>query len=238
MKAIILAAGAGRRLGVTGPKSMIDISGQSIIHRQLDAFRAVGVDDFVIVTGYEQDRLKAHLADQLGRFIYLENPRYGETNTVYSLYLARAHINDTFYYANADVLFDYRLTERLEQAPCDSALAVQAKPCGEEEVKVVVREQRIARIGKKLDPAECLGEFVGVARFGRELSTAFVEALRITVEDEGNVNDYFERAVDRLCDAWTLTPVNINDLPCIEIDFPEDLHKARHLIAPLLATRS
>ena len=92
---------------------MIDIGGQSIIHRQLSAFRAVGVDDFVIVTGYEQDQLKAHLADQRGRFTYIENPRYGETNTVYSLYLAREHITDTFYYANADVLFDRRLTERV-----------------------------------------------------------------------------------------------------------------------------
>ncbi len=234
MKAIILAAGAGRRLGATGPKSMIDIGGQSIIHRQLSAFRAVGVDAFVIVTGYEQDQLKAHLADQTGRFTYIENPRYGETNTVYSLYLAREHITDTFYYANADVLFDHRLTTRLEKSRCASALAVQAKPCGEEEVKVIVRDHHIVRIGKKLDPAVCLGEFVGVARFGRELAPAFVEALRITVEDEVNVTDYFERAVDRLCDAWELTAININDLPCIEIDFPEDLEKARQQVAPRL----
>ncbi len=234
MKAIILAAGAGRRLGATGPKSMIDIGGQSIIHRQLAAFRAVGIEDFVIVTGYEQDRLKTHLADQTGRFTYIENPRYGETNTVYSLYLARGHIDDMFYYANADVLFDRRLAERLDKARCASALAVQAKPCGEEEVKVIVQNNLITRIGKKLDPAACLGEFVGIARFGGEVAAAFVEALRITVEDEGNVTDYFERAVDRLCDAWELTAVNINDLPCIEIDFPEDLEKARHQVAPLL----
>ena len=55
-----------------------------------------------------------------------------------------------------------------------------------------------SRIGKKLEPAECLGEFIGVARFGSDLAPAFADTLTTLVESEGVVNDYFERAVDRL----------------------------------------
>jgi choline kinase len=234
MKAIILAAGAGRRLGVADPKCMVDVRGVSIIHRQLGAFRAAGVDDFVIVVGHERDRLRQHLAGQAGRFTWVVNERYARTNTIYSLYLAREHITDTFYYANADVVFDRRLINRLRGAPCPSVLAVDRGICGEEEVKVIVRDGRVARLGKELAPDECLGEFVGVARFGAELAPPFVDALTALVERENVVTDYFERAVDRLCADWELCPVDIGDLPCIEIDFPEDLDRARSEIAPRL----
>jgi len=234
MKAIILAAGAGRRLGLSGPKCMIDIAGRSIIHRQLAAFRAGGVNEFVIVVGHEQEQLREHLADQPGSFTFIVNRRYAETNTVYSLYLARKHINDTFYYANADVVFDRRLIERLQESPTASALAVETAHCAEEEVKVIVMDDKIVRISKQLNPADCLGEFVGVARFGKELSSAFVEELVSAVEDDGVINEYFEYAVDHLCRDWTLSPVDISDLPCKEIDFPEDLHDARTQIAPRL----
>ncbi len=104
--------------------------------------------------------------------------------------------------------------------------------CGEEEVKVIVRNGRITRISKQLDPADCLGEFVGVARFGVELSAAFVNALETCVVVENAVTDYFERAVDRLCPDWVLTPVDVSDLPCIEIDFPEDIARAQSEILP------
>jgi choline kinase len=115
-----------------------------------------------------------------------------------------------------------------------TALAVDVAACGAEEVKVIVRNERIIRISKRLDPADCLGEFVGVARFGVELSAAFVNALETCVEIENEVTDYFERAVDRLCPDWVLTPVDVSDLPCIEIDFPEDLTRARDEILPRL----
>lgn len=235
MKAIILAAGAGRRLGTTDPKCMLQVGDESIIHRQLAAFRAVDVDEFVVVVGHEQEQLRRHLAGQPGRFTYVVNERYAATNTIYSLYLARDQIDDTFFYANADVVFDRRLTERLVATTgAATALAVDVATCGAEEVKVIVRDGRIARISKQLDPAECLGEFVGIARFGAELSAAFVSALETCVEIENAVTDYFERAVDRLCLDWVLTPIDVSDLPCIEIDFPEDLTRARDEILPRL----
>ncbi len=291
MRAIILAAGTGRRLGLDSPKSMIEVAGRSILRRQIDAFASVGVDDFVVVVGYQRERIVEHLTGLPGRFTFVANDRFAETNTVYSLYLARSYIPGGFFYANADVVFDARLVQRLAAPPAppsepeapardrlsepraeargqvaeatapglgvepaagrpgpratawgsdarldvsSAALAVVVGRCAEEEVKVIVREGRIVRIGKKLDPADCLGEFVGVARFGADLAAAFVAALETCVERENAVNDYFERAVDRLCDAWPLAPVDVSDLPCIEIDFPEDLARAQQEIVPQL----
>jgi len=234
MKAIILAAGAGKRLGLTTPKSMLEVGGISIIHRQLSAFRAIGIQEFVIVVGYAQHQLRAHLADQPGTFTFIVNERYAETNTIYSLYLARHEMEDTFYYANADVVFDVRLTERLHRAPTANVLAVRVGPCDEEEVKVIVHQGRIVRISKKLDPDACCGEFLGVAKFAKELLPAFRQTLTNLIETAHVVNDYFEKAVDDMCDDWILVPTDVTDLPCCEIDFPEDLAFAQTHLAPRL----
>lgn len=234
MKAVILAAGTGRRLGLDYPKCMADVDGTSIIGRQLAAFTAAGVAEYVIVVGYKQEQLRRHLENLPGRFTFIVNERYAETNTIFSLYLARGEMTGPFYYANADVVFDRRLLDRLNAAAGPAALAVQPGTCGEEEVKVVVRDGRILRIGKRLDPALCFGEFLGVARFGEQAAEPLAAMLKRYIESKGVVADYFERAVNRLCAHWVLTPVDVGDLPCCEIDFPEDLAFARQQLAPRL----
>jgi choline kinase len=97
-------------------------------------------------------------------------------------------------------------------------------------VKVIVDDnQRIWRIGKKLNPADCLGEFVGVAKFGSSLTTDFSNSLKAVI-DEGLQMSFFEAAVDRILDQHALYSVDISKIPVIEIDFPEDLKKAREIV--------
>jgi choline kinase len=237
MTCIILAAGMGRRLHAGVPKCLIDIAGTSILKRQIAAFRAAGVTRFVIVIGYEHERIRSHLADDPGPFTFVVNDRYTETNTIYSLYLAREHFGTEFFYANGDVLFDRRLPQALHKRGHStfSTMAIKPGHCGQEEVKAVVQGGRIVRIGKQLDPARSLGEFVGVARFAGEIIPAFTRMLVQCVEVEGIVGDHFEQAVDRLClGGHPVLPVDVGDLPCGEIDFPEDLRHAVNDIAPRL----
>lgn len=240
MKAIILAAGAGRRLGLSYPKCMAEVGGTSIVRRQVASFRNAGVDEFVVVVGFQREQLEAHLTGLTGlpgRLTFVFNERYAETNTLYSLYLAREHMTGSFYYANADVVFDRRLVERLREEPAATALAVRFGECGLEDVKVQIESGRIAHIGKGLARAVCQGEFVGVARFGADLAPAFVETLAASVERGGEtaVKAYFEEAVDTLCGQWPMSAVDIGDLPCCEVDFAADLVLARSAIAPLLS---
>ncbi len=195
---------------------------------------AEGIDEFVIVVGYERDRVREHMAGCPGRFTFVVNERFASTNTIYSLYLARSHLADACWYANADVVFDRRLIRRLAGVSAGSPLAFEMHPCGEEEVKVIVRDGRIARIGKGLPPGEAAGEFMGIARFDGDVAPALARALSELVERQGVVADYFERAVDRLCGDFVLTAADISDLPCHEIDFPGDLETARREIAPRL----
>ena len=228
MKAIILAAGIGRRLGLAVPKCMAEIGGKSIIHRQLDAFQAVGITDYVVVSGFEQDRLRRHLADYPGRITCITNDRFAETNTLYSLYLARDQMAGGFFYANADVIFDRRLVERLLAPATQTTLAIRLGPCGQEDVKVTLDKGRVIRIGKELDPANTTSECLGVAQFGIDLIANFVQTLTMQVEREERTGEYFEFAVDRLCAGGQVFAVDVSDLPCGEVDFPADLVIARN----------
>jgi len=243
MTAIILAAGMGRRLAMGVPKCLIEIAGSSILKRQIGAFRTVGVSHFVIVIGHRGQEIRQHIADESGRFTFVVNERFAETNTLYSLYLARDHFGSGFFYTNGDVVFDRRLASRLAESTHATVMAVKPGRCGHEEVKVTVEpglapdgsHARIARIGKHLDPERAWGEFIGPARFGAGIIPAFREILTHCVEHEGIVGDLFESAIDRLCMVGhEIMGIDIGDLPCGEIDFPEDLEYARRELASLL----
>ena len=87
MRAVILAAGRGSRMGAFGearPKCLIELAGKALLDRQLAALSAGGVSELGIVRGYR--------AEMLARpgLVCFENPRWAETNMVMSLAAAEA----------------------------------------------------------------------------------------------------------------------------------------------------
>ena len=60
--AVILAAGAGSRLGFR-PKGLISVSGEPLLRRHLRLLSAVGVDELVVVLGHHAEQLVPLLED-------------------------------------------------------------------------------------------------------------------------------------------------------------------------------
>jgi len=240
MNAIILAAGRGMRLNsgdrAAIPKCMEDINGISIMHYQIKNCLLSGIERFVIVVGYKKEVLIEHVYEVLKpeQVMFIENERYAETNTLYSLWLTSEYMCESFIYFNADVLFHPDLLEKLFIESSESLLLIEKKPVGEEEVKVVCKNGRITRINKQINPTEAEGEFIGIGKFAEKDSTLFIESLTKGVE-MGQHNNYFEWAVDLMCPQTKLVPVYTDELPCIEIDFPDDLKKAREIFGDIMA---
>jgi len=66
MKAVVLAAGEGRRLEpLTNrrPKPMLPIAGKPLIEYVLDAIVEAGIDEVVFVVGYARDRIQTYFGD-------------------------------------------------------------------------------------------------------------------------------------------------------------------------------
>lgn len=236
MKAVILVAGVSKRLlpyTKDVPKCLIQLDDRTIMDYQLSALDQVGVRDIVMVVGYRREQIVEAARQRFPRmdFTFIINHRYDATNTAYSLWLAAEHFLDQdFLYLNGDVLFPPELLRRLIESPLPNALAVEVKPCGEEEVKVLTNSAgRIVDIGKELDQSEALGEFIGVARFSAAYSRPFYQALNDTV-GAGMDMAYFEHALQETAARHELHLVDVSDVPCIEIDYPEDLDQAREKI--------
>ncbi|MEE9465515.1 MAG: phosphocholine cytidylyltransferase family protein [Candidatus Neomarinimicrobiota bacterium] len=234
MKAVILVAGISRRLfpsTLDVPKCLLKVGRATIMEHQLRTLRQVGMTDIVMLVGYRREQIMETVHEQFPdlNITFIVNHHFFDTNTAYSLWLTGEHIRGAdFFYLNGDVLFPAALLERVLEAPPGNALAVEVKVCGDEEVKVTTNGNRIVDIGKGIAPADALGEFIGIARFSGKFSDPFFRELDEIVA-AGMNTAYFEYALKRLAPREALQIVDVTDLPCIEIDFPEDLEKAREL---------
>ena len=130
---------------------------------------------------------------------------------------------------NADVIYPKELLNRIMDSKEGTVLAVDIKTCGREEVKVIEsKNQRIVGIGKELIEENCLGEFIGVAKLSKEFNLRFSESLENLI-DAGGRSDYFEAGMHPLLSEINVYYTDVSDLPCLEIDFIEDLEEARKL---------
>ncbi len=235
--AVILTAGRGGRLGIGVPKCLLRLGERTLLEWQALALAAVGVRRIVVVVGYRKDLVAeecTRLTGKLGlRFELVDNEAFHRTNTSVSLLLALPAVRgESFFLLNGDVLVDPELIRRLQESEAPTCLLVEEGPVGEEEVKVVAGGDLVVRIGKELDPAEALGEFSGVARFSAFVAERLFEALDQLVVVEGLRNEFFEAALDRMASETELRLVGAGGLAVVEIDFPEDLERARLEVLP------
>lgn len=243
MISVVLVAGVSRRLYPLTehrPKCLLEVGEKTIFDHQMDALRSCGVREVCLVLGYRREQILAHARAEHPdlRFHEVVNHHFFETNTASSLFAAGKHFLDRdMVLLNGDVLFDQRVISRVVQSEHQVAMAVDARPCGDEEVKVIVEPGgRITEIGKEVDAAKCLGEFIGVARFSAMTTASIYQALaEVVASPEGRANAYYERALAKLVDTVPLTSVEVTGLPCVEIDFPEDYQVACRDVFPRFA---
>lgn len=241
MIAVVLVAGVSRRLypmTKNRPKCLLEVGNTTVFDNQMNALRAVGVDEVCLVLGYRREQIVEHAQHVHPdiTFHHKINHRFFETNTAYSLWIAAEQFLDRdMILLNGDVFFDPRILERVVNAPHQVAMAVEAKPCGDEEVKVIVdKTNRIQHIGKILPQGECLGEYIGVAAFSAPVTTHIYSALDRLIDTDSGLDAYYEGAINALLSDHPFHAVDVTGFPCIEIDFPEDYRLARESVFPNL----
>lgn len=235
-RAIILAAGRGSRLaGATGeqPKCLLQLGGVTLLERQLAALRLVGIRGITVVTGFQAARVAAVCG---GLAETLENERYAETNSLYSLWLARPLLEDGFVVLNGDVLFHSQMLSDLVSCRHEDALLVSyraTEPIGDEEMKVKVRRGCVVDIAKTLPAEETDGENVGIARFSPAGARILVGLMDDLVR-AGSVREWAPRGFRAFAARRPLHAVGTRGFPWIEIDFPEDYQRAAREVLPLV----
>ena len=236
MRGIILAAGKGSRLNGTAgesPKCLVKAGALTLVERQIQALRRAGIDDVAVVVGCQAEEVRK----ACGRSVtYVENVRYAQTNSMYSLWMARPLLYEGFVVLNCDVLFhpvllDDLLTARHEDALLLAYREADQPPFGDEEMKVKVRCGRVVDMSKQMDPGEADGENLGIVKFGAEGAAVLVDIMDRLIA-AGGLRDWAPRAFSEFAQVRPLHAIGTRGFPWIEIDFPEDYQRALRDVLP------
>lgn len=241
MKAIILAAGLGKRLAsVTGglPKCLVPVAGRTILDRMIERLVQAGLDDIIVVTGHRSEDVERHLdrSSELAarRSARVFNQRFAEWGNFYSLLVAEeACGEDGFVKLDADVIMDTQLLPALLAAPGPAALAVDVRPgLGEEEMKARVDQRGVVvELSKRIEPARALGESVGIDRIDAELAPRMWSELRRIIE-LGETDEYYERAYELLMQKGVpFSYADVSMSQWCEVDNADDLAAAEAMLA-------
>lgn len=230
MKAIILAAGTGRRLlplTEKTPKTMLPVGNRPILYYQLEALKKyMEQSDIYIITGHGSESIEIFAK---GCSIIF-NEKFLDTNNIYSLALAKDITDEPFILLNSDVVFDDRILEKLITTPFEDAMMIDdVKQLADEEMKVLLDQQKIVEINKTMDPNLASGEYIGLAKFSKEGARVLFNKIQGLLA-EGRYNEWYEKGIEAACKEISIYGISTSGLPWIEIDNHEDLTRAQDII--------
>jgi choline kinase len=237
MKAIILSAGQGSRLGHLvddRPKCLIDFNGRSLLDRQLDTLEANGVHEAVVVTGFHDELVNAAIARRTGgpavRTVF--NPFYKVADNTGSLYMAREELEGDCLVWNGDTLVSRTLMERVvaNKQPGICVTIDRKDGYDDDDMKVVETGGRLKAIGKRISEG-VNAESIGLLAFRGGGAEQFRAAIEQAMRTPEGTTIWYLRVINHLAqshDVWTL---DIAGEEWGEVDFPPDVEAARELTA-------
>jgi len=245
MKALMLAAGIGRRLSGGDdshpPKLLLEFGGESLLARHLKQLASVGVLDLTLVVGYHAQDIK-DATNALGagdRIKFLFNKDYREGSIV-SLWRARELLQSSgpVLLMDADVLYHTELLRRLLNAPAENCFTFDAEVDNDEEpVKLCLRDGAPVEFGKVISGQfDRVGEWPGFLKLSPEWSTRLATRLDQFMVT-GRTGAAYEDAVREVLlevPPGTFAIADITGIPWIEIDFEEDVERASSVILPAI----
>lgn len=232
MKALILAAGIGTRMSVLTknlPKCMVKVTEEeTIIERQLRQLFKAGIKEIFITTGAHKKILMDYckILDMPDLQIhFVENPRFQETNYIYSIYLAREFLSDDILLLHGDLVLEDGIIEDMlnNSDSCMAVLRNEVLP--DKDFKAVLStdesgRNRIVSIGLNFfDNAVAAQPLYKLNQKDWEI---WLEAIAKFCE-QGQVKCYAENAFNEISDRMELYPFDVGNRICQEVDTPQDL---------------
>jgi len=239
MKAIILAAGVGSRirpLTDNCPKSLLKVGGKTILEMMISHIRECGINEVVFVLGYLQEQIKDHVKTKFPdlNVHFVTNDRYAETNTGFSLMLAKDLIKDSaFVKFDADVVFDKEILRKLLECEYANCLCIDKNiDLNVEEIKVIIEGQnRVLKASKTVNHKDAAGESIGIEKISSETAKLLFAELELMMEDGENHQEYYEGAYERLIEKNVpFYALDISGLKWTEIDTKEDFITAENML--------
>lgn len=245
MQALMLAAGMGKRLGRytnNQTKCMVQVGGKTLLEHAADALRLAGIRKFVIVVGFEGEKLMAFAREKLADFDleFVENREYASTNNIYSLYLARKQLaSDDTILLESDLIYEPRLIRMMVEADAPNMVAVaKYRHWMDGTVTLVDDDGRIREFIEKkdfrFDSVDQYYKTVNVYKLSRRFSEDQYEPFLSAYIRAYGKNQYYEMVLKALAHLpfAGLQAFEMGDIKWYEIDDAQDLDIANTMFAP------
>ena len=233
MKAVVLAAGEGVRLQpitANRPKHLIRVGGKPILQHCLEAIKASGINDAVIVTHYIGDAIRQHFGDgtKLGLKIeYIEQATVLGTGNAAGV--AEPFVDGEFVLVYGDLLFNPEALRRVVGLfAAEKPVAVMAVvPVDKPESYGIVElsnQNRIERIVEKPTHNKAPSNLAnaGLYAFSAEIFKK-IRNVKASVRDEVELTDALSLLVK---DGKSVLATEISKTDWLDIGRPWDLLEA------------
>jgi histidinol-phosphate/aromatic aminotransferase/cobyric acid decarboxylase-like protein/choline kinase len=252
VKAVILAAGYGNRtrpLTDTRHKTLLEVGGRTIIGRIIDGLLATGVRHILVVTGYRAEELEAHLKTHHPEadFQFVRNPRYGETNNIFSPALAFEHLqlDEDLLLIESDLVCEASVFARIAASPHPNVALVDRYRTGMDGTVVTLAEGIVTSV---IPPHLQAGGFsfvdkfktLNIYKFSREFCRSTFRQLLTYYAQTIADNCYYELVLGILIylQRAVIHAEVIGGEKWAEIDDPNDLRIAEFCSVPGISAAS
>ena len=240
MRALMLAAGMGKRLGkytAGNTKCMLKVGDKTLIERASEALYEAGIKDFTIVVGYKGDNLKRFILEECQNpilkemnFTFIDNDVYDKTNNIYSLYLAKDELmKDDIILLESDLIYDYDLIKRMVDSKEKNLVSVAKYEQWMDGTVIKLDDNKniLEFVEKKdfnFDEIDKYYKTINIYKFSKEFgSNVFVPFLDAYIKAYGE-NEYYELVLKIIAhlSRSELKALDASDINWYEIDDAQD----------------
>ncbi|MFN2526721.1 MAG: NTP transferase domain-containing protein [Actinomycetota bacterium] len=234
LRAAVLAAGRGTRIGADLPKTLVPVGPHhGLLHYLLEGLKAAGISEVLIVTGFNPDAVMEFATKKWGEegLTFVFNARYASWGNFHSLRLALDQSPGAdVLVVNSDIVISHQVFGRVREAWGDLVLAVQRRnDLDEEDMRVELEDSRVVAIGKSLKMVRSHGEYAGVSLLRPEAARLYLD-IASDLEWRAETSLYYEDVFARMIGAIDVRAAEVGPGEYAEVDVPEDFALARQVI--------
>ena len=232
MKALILAAGPGTRLGplTSGvPKCLIDVNGKRILEMQIESILESGINEFIITVGAFSEEVISFVKSRFPgiKADFVHNSHWQETNYIYSMWLAKDLLDDDMLVIHGDLVFEKSLLKRLLESGKKDSILINDEILPGKDFKAVVRNNAVEGIGVDLSGDNAYF-CPPIYKLSRPTMALWLREIG-TFGSNNMTGVYAEDALNRIMRNLSIEPILYRDSLCMEIDDHDDLEKVRNI---------
>ncbi len=201
-KAVILAAGEGRRLKPfteTMPKVMLPVANKPILEYVLEALKGSGVRDIIIVVGYKKEVIQEYFRDRVD-IVYVNQDK--QLGTAHALQQAYEYLDESFIVLPGDNIIDSDSIKKLLEEKNEYALLVKESPQPSKYGVVSIKKSVVSNIVEK--PEEEVSNFIstGIHKFPIEV---FRDIDKLTSEGIYDLTTVVQKLLERNVEISAIT---------------------------------